>query len=91
MQHNNSEKAKLFLEILGQEIKEERIKLNKSQRLLADEYDCQKSMISRIESAVNEAKILSLYTICEALNIKLSDLIKRVENKLPKDFSLIEK
>ena len=64
---------------------------NKSQRILADEYDFQKSMLSRIESATNEAKIISLYTISEALGIKLSELITKVENTLPKDFTLIEK
>ena len=91
MQHFNSQKAKIILEIIGQVIREEREKLQKSQRIFADEFDIQKSMLSRIENAVNEAKIISLFTISEALGIKLSDLIKMVEDKLPKDFYLIEK
>jgi len=91
MQHFNSQKAKIILEIIGQVIREKREKLQKSQRIFADEFDIQKSMLSRIENAVNEAKIISLFTISEALGIKLSDLIKMVEEKLPKDFYLIEK
>ena len=91
MQHINTQKAKIYLEILGQIIKEERLKQNKSQRLLADEFDIQKSMLSRIESATNEVKIISLLTISEALGIKLSELFLKVEKEIPKDFSLIDK
>lgn len=76
---------------MGRLIKEERIRQNKSQRILADEFDIQKSMLSRIEGASNEAKIISLYMICEALGIKLSDLILKVEKELPDDFSFVEK
>lgn len=72
-------------------IKEERIRQNKSQRLLADEFDIPKSMLSRIENGVNEPKIISLISICEALNIKLSDLILKLESELSSDFFLIEK
>ncbi len=91
MQHSNTQKAQIYLEILGKVIKEERLRQNKSQRILADEFDFQKSMLSRIESAVNESKIISLCTISEALGIKLSELIRRVESQLPDDFTLIEK
>ena len=63
----------------------------KSLRLFADEYDIQKSLLSRLESGKNEPKLISLWSISEALGLTLSQLIKKVENKLPKDFSLIEK
>ena len=46
MQHSNSQKAKIYIETLGKIIKEERLKQNKSQCLLADEFDIQKSMLS---------------------------------------------
>ncbi len=91
MQHLNTKKAQIFLKVLGSVIKEERLKQNKSQRILADEFDFQKSMLSRIESATNESKIISLCTISESLGIKLSDLIAKVEALLPEDFTLIEK
>lgn len=91
MQHSNTPKAKIILELLGKIIREERMKHQKSQRIFAYEFDIQKSLISRIENGVNEAKIVSLFTVAEALNIKLSDLIKELENRLPQGFSLIEK
>lgn len=66
-------------------------KQNKSLRLFADEFDIQKSLLSRIENGVNEPKLISLWTISEALGIPISQLLKKVEKELPKDFSLIEK
>ena len=66
-------------------------KQNKSLRLFADEFDIQKSLLSRIENGVNEPKLISLWTISEALGIRISQLLKKVEKELPKDFSLIEK
>ena len=91
MQHVNSKKAKIIITLLSQIIKNERIKKNKSKRLLADEFDIPKSMLSRIENGINEPKLISLFSICEALNIKLSNVIKSLEEELPKNFSLIEK
>ena len=66
-------------------------KQNKSLRLFFDEFDIQKSLLSRIENGVNEPKLISLWTISEALGIPISQLLKKVEKELPKDFSLIEK
>lgn len=91
MQHVNSKKAKNVIKILAKLIKEERLRQNKSQRILADEFDIPKSMLSRLENGVNEPKIISLISICEALDIKLSDLIKKLENELSNDFFLMDK
>ena len=91
MQHVNSKKAKKVIKILAKLIKEERLKQNKSQRLLADEFDIPKSMLSRLENGINEPKLISLMSICEALNIKLSDLIKKLEFELSENFSLADK
>jgi len=91
MRHSNTDKAKIIIDLLAQTIREEREKIKKSQRLLADEYDLQKSLVNRLENGINEPKIISLWSICDALDIKLSDLIKKVEKKLPNHFSLIEK
>ena len=90
MQQKNSKEAKIVFEILAEVISDERKKLNKSLRLLADEYDIQKSLLSRIENAKNEPKLLSILTICEALGLKPSELFKKFEDKLPKDSSLID-
>ena len=91
MQHANSKNSKIIFEILAQVIKQEREKQHKSLRLFADEFDIQKSLLSRIENGVNEPKLISLWTISEALGIPISQLLKKVEKELPKDFSLIEK
>lgn len=91
MQHVNSKKAKNVIRILAKLIKEERLRQNKSQRLLADEFDIPKSMLSRLENGINEPKLISLLSVCEALNLKLSDLIKKLEFELGDKFSLMEK
>ena len=91
MQHVNSKKSELIFKALSEVLKEERIKQNKSIRILADEFDLQKSLISRLENCVNEPKLIYLWSVCEALGLKPSELMKRIEEYLPKNFSLIEK
>ncbi len=91
MQHVNSKKAQKIIKVLAKLIKEERIKQNKSQRLLADEFDIPKSMLSRLENGINEPKLISLISVCEALNIKLSSLIKKLEDECLDSFCLYEK
>lgn len=91
MRQRESKKADLIFSLLAKELKTEREKQKKSIRLLAYEFDIQKSLISRLENGINEPKLISLWTLCEALNIKPSELLKRVEEDLPEDFSLIEK
>ncbi len=90
MQHANTKKSEIIFTILAQQLKQERESQKKSIRLLADEFDIQKSLISRLENGINEPKLISLWTVCEALNIKPSELLKRVEQNLPSEFSLIE-
>lgn len=91
MQHANTKKSNIIFKAFSAVIKEERIKQKKSIRLLADEFDLQKSLISRLENCINEPKLISIWSICEALGIRPSELMKRIEEKLPKEFSLIEK
>ena len=88
MQHLNNKNSSIILKILAKVIKQEREKQKKSLRLFADEFDIQKSLLSRIENGKNEVKIISLWTISEALGLSMSELF---EKELPKDFSLIEK
>ncbi len=90
MQHSNSKKAEIVYKLLGETLKEERERQNKSQRVLADEFDIQKSLISRLENGVNEPKLVSLWTVCNALNITIYDLLERVCKKLPENFTLID-
>ena len=91
MQHVNYKNADIIFKTLAKIIKEEREKQGKSQRLLVDECSFQRSLLSRLENGLNEPKLVSIWTIAEALRMKPSNLIRLVENELPKDFSLIEK
>ena len=90
MQHENTKKSAVILKLLSEELKKERERQNKSIRLLAYEFDLQMSLLSRLENGVNEPKFISIWSVCEALGIKPSELLKRIENRLPKEFSLID-
>ncbi len=48
MRHSNSAKAEIIYKTLGEVIRYERIKQNKSQRILADEFDIEKSVREKI-------------------------------------------
>lgn len=91
MQHSNTKKSEIIFQSLAKVIKREREKQNKSLRVLADEYDIQKSLLSRLENGINEPKLISIWTISEALNMTVSELIKLVEEELPEDFSLTDR
>ena len=90
MQHVNFKNADIIIKTLAKVIKEERERQGKSQRLLADECSFQRSLLSRLENGLNEPKLVSIWTIAEALRMKPSRLINLVEKNMPKDFSLIE-
>lgn len=90
MQHVNTEKSKIIIQAIAEVIKEQRQKLSKSQRLLADEFEIQKSLLSRLENGVNEPKIVSLFMISEALGLNIADFFKLVAEKLPKDFTVLD-
>ena len=90
MQHENTKKSAVILKLLSEELKKERERQNKSIRLLAYEFDLQMSLLSRLENGVNEPKLISIWSVCEALGIKPSELLKRIENRLPNGFSLID-
>ncbi len=74
--------------VLGKTISELRIKRNISGNKLTGSYDLENSNLSRIENAVIDCKIITLWKISEALGIKLSDLIINIENKVGDDFKL---
>ena len=48
------------------------------------------SLLSRLENGKNEPKIASLWSVCEALDLNISDLFKEVERRLPDDFTLMD-
>ncbi len=86
MRHSNSAKTEIIYKTLGEVIRYERLKHNKLQRILADEFDIEKSLISRLENGVNEPQIVFLWSICVVLGITMHYLFKQVKEKLPADF-----
>jgi transcriptional regulator with XRE-family HTH domain len=82
-------KKKLLLNSLAKAVSEKRGE--KSQFILACENDISVSIISTIERGLKDPQLTTIFKLAEALNLKASDLIKMVEDNLPKSFSLIEK
>lgn len=87
MQHLNKKGKELF-KATGLAIKKLRQEKGLSLNIFSFENDLQKSLISRLENGQNEPKMLSLWKIAEALDIKMSDFIKEVEKQLPQGFTL---
>lgn len=69
------------------------IRQNKKQfslNKLANEYDLGKTTLRKIENGWVECKFATLWKIAEALDMKTSDFVKIIEDKLGKDFKLID-
>ena len=87
MQHKNP-KSLYLSKKLGKLIKKIRSAKNISCTELAYSFDIDKGNLSRIENGLIDCKFTTLWKISEALNIKLSEIINALENKLGDDFSL---
>ena len=81
------ENTEHLAKVVGQLIKEQRIKtMNCSINKFAHEFDLDVGNISRIENGLTDIKLVTLWKISEALNMKVSDLISLVEKKLGDKF-----
>ncbi len=76
--------------ILGEIITKVREKKGISVNKLANEYGLNDSNLGKIEKALIECKFVTLWRIAEALDLKLSELIKMIEDELGEDFTLID-
>lgn len=90
MQHKEKEKLKIILDALSKVVIEERIILDKSQRLLAFEYGLHKSLINRIENCVSEPKLSSFIKVAEVLQMKPDELFIKLYKYLPDDFRILD-
>ncbi len=91
MQYTN-EKSLLINKALAETVKELRIaKKGLSANKFGEKYGIEKNNILRIERADGYCKLITLWQIANALGMSCSELIKCVENKIGKDFSLTEK
>ena len=89
MQHK-TDKTLHLIKQFGANIREKREKQNKSQRLLAFEYELDSGNLSRIEAGQIDPKLTMLWRISEALGIQLSEIIKSLEDELGSDFHIID-
>lgn len=89
MQHKNEKTAELAI-VIGEIIKELRQSRQYSINRFSREYDLDVGNTSRIEKGAIEVKVVTLWKIAEAMNINLSELIKLVEERLGKNFHLID-
>lgn len=76
--------------ILGEIIREKREEKNISINKLANEYGLNDSNLGKIERALIECKFVTLWKIAEALDMKLSELIKEIEDRVGEDFKLMD-
>lgn len=89
MQYKN-EKTYELIKVFGEIIKEKRqTKIGKSQTLFAYEYELDSGNLCRIENGKIEPKLTMMWRIAEALGVPLSEIIKDLEEKLGKDFNII--
>lgn len=87
----SSDKTLHFRKILGCLIKQLRLTRTKlSGNKLANEYDIGNGNISRIQNGLVDCKLITVWKIAEALNIKFSDLAKMLEDELGDDFKLVD-
>lgn len=84
----NENKQKI-LEALAVITKE--LQRDKSQFLLSCENDISVSILSTIERGLKDPQLTTIFKLAEALEIKPHEFIKLIEEKLPSDFSMIDK
>lgn len=90
MQQDN-EKVLHFNKILGELIKEKRIKEAKiSLNKFAREYDFDRGNLSKIENGILNCRLVTAWKISEALGIKFSEFVKILEDNLEENFTLID-
>ena len=89
MQEKFSDKKQLILNALAFTLKE--LRYGKSQFMFASENDISISIISMIERGLKDPQLTTIFKIAEACNISPEKFISKIIEKLPPDFSLIEK
>ena len=87
---NSANKKILLLRVIGEIIKEKRLKQNKGILLLSYEFDISNSSISALEKGIRDVQISTLWKLANALGMPFSDFINEVESRLPKGFKMIE-
>lgn len=90
MQNKNSKTLHLRLKI-GAVLKSLRSnKTTLSCNKLEEEFELGRGSLNRIENGLVDCKLITLWKIAEALDIKPSELIKKLEDELGNDFKLTD-
>ena len=84
--NDNKQKILKALAIITKELRKD-----KSQFLLSSENDISVSILSTIKRGLKDPQLTTIFKLAEALEIKPHEFIKLIEDKLPKDFSMIDK
>lgn len=74
----------LLQQVLAELVKKHRNKTKKSISLISDEINLSKSIWSDLEKGKKDPQFSTLWRVCVALEIKLSDLILEIEQKSDK-------
>lgn len=82
-------KKQTLLNALAKKVNE--LRGEKSQFLVASENDISVSIISTVERGLKDPQFTTLYKLAEALNLRPHELVKLIEDDLPKGFTLIDK
>ncbi len=86
---NKNYKNKILIQKATAEIFK-KLKKNKSNYLLSAEYEISTSLLSNIERGLKDPQLTTIFKISEALGIKPSEFIRKIEEILPENFSLID-
>lgn len=84
------EKKTIISQTIGKIVKEYRQKQHKSISLISDEIGMTKSMWADLEKGIKDPQLSTVIRIAEALNVKSSEIIIKLENELGENFSLID-
>lgn len=83
------EKKELFLTALAKCTKN--LRGEKSQFILASEYEISTSIISMIERGLKDPQLSTIFKLAEAFNIEPCEFVKFIQKELPEDFSFTDK
>ena len=81
---------KNFQKLIGEIIKQHRIKCGKSISLISAEIGMTKSMWADLEKGIKDPQLSTIWRICEGLNIPASGLMQEFEIILGNNFTFLE-
>ena len=90
MQDKYLENKKNFQKLIGEIIKQHRIKCGKSISLISAEIGMTKSMWADLEKGIKDPQLSTIWRICEGLNIPASVLMQEFEIILGNNFTFLE-